>query len=109
MAGLEHEEDPFERERRALKARHEARMEDLRVRMDVARRLLQERICAHHERMAAAGRAKFPPMHDRTGRIGGEEGRRRPRRDRGDDGEPIPAVPKPRPNPLSGAAAAPIE
>jgi hypothetical protein len=110
MAERPHEEDPFEKARRAVeaaRAEHEARMA-------AAKRAHDERMVEVRQQMEAARQAHLARMETTHRRL--EEGlagkrrppgRRKPRDEEG--GEPVPAVPKPRPSPLSGADAATIE
>jgi hypothetical protein len=84
--------------------------------IDAALRGHRARMAALDERLAAARAAQRAGleavrrrMDETFRRLGGRPRPGRP--DRGDDegGAPVPAVPKPHPNPLSGAAAASIE
>ena len=87
--------------------------------MAAAERRMADSMRAHERALEAAERRLKQTMGsaeqgmDRTELIRAIKGRRKPppgpQRRGLEGGEGVPAVPKPRPNPLAGAAAAPIE
>jgi hypothetical protein len=104
--------EPYPNARRQIEAAR-ARREAAAARARAAVRLAME---AAHRRRDEAMRAYLARMdeihrrrNDPSFGSGGAERRGGFRRGEGEEGEPVPVVPKPRPNPLLGAAAAPIE
>jgi hypothetical protein len=104
-------------------ARHEARMAEALTAHEravaAAERRRAEAMHAHERAMDAAQRRMSQTLHardqvmDPMELIRAIKGRRKPpagpdRRDM-EGGEGVPAVPRPKPSPLAGAAAAPIE
>ena len=111
MTRKDPEHDPFFRARRKFEAAW-ARQDELAAGAEAERRLMLE--IARRARTKAM-RAHFPHLEEieRLRNRGSAQSFRRGPDDRkrrdGEEGEPAPVVPKPRPTPLSGAAAAPIE
>ncbi|HEX8125608.1 MAG TPA: hypothetical protein VF548_08510 [Allosphingosinicella sp.] len=110
------------RDEATFKARLEARLaEAMRMHeraLSAAERRIADAMRAHERGLEAAERSMDRAMRgagqgmDRMELIRAIKGRRKPpggpqRRDL-EGGEGVPAVPRPRPNPLAGAAAAPI-
>jgi hypothetical protein len=87
----------------ARKAEHDAKIAALEARMEQARKRMEE-AQEHH---AAVRRALYAEL---MARRSGQPKPPRPRKGRPDEGgEPMPAVPRPKPKPLSGGAAAPLK
>lgn len=115
----EHErEEQNRRARAAARARHEARMAEARRFQEERRRAFEARMVDLRRRVSETGGEHSSDAARRAGwvriTIDAPGDRRRgprpdPRRGREEGGEAVPAVPKPRPNPLSGAAAAPLD
>ncbi len=111
MARKDPEHDPFFRARRKFEAAWARRGElaagaeaERRLALEVARRAWTKAMRAHLPHLEEIERLRNWSS-TRSFRRGPDH---RKRRD-GEEGEPALVVPKPRPTPLSGAAAAPIE
>lgn len=93
-------------------AAHERAIAMMEQRMAAAIHAHERAIAAMEVRMAAAMQAREQAIADIERRMAAAAGRRPepPKRRRGlGGGEPVPAVPKPRPSSLTGGAAGPID